>query len=179
MARYHVRANGDVGRCSARIKCPFSNEEGVDHVNGKKNAERLVEKKLSETNSVVPSSKAKKQYTTLADVDKDQQKEMAPWRKRVSRDQYMALSVHNTLRDKDDSLTRLYDYYGDRLKDASKVLSEEDFEQRSKEIQQRVESFEELVKKDGSVLEDFDKHRKIIDGLDKEKRRIRKEEEVR
>ena len=45
MVRYHVRADGSMGVCTAQEgNCPFSGEEGTKHFTNKAEAERYSEK---------------------------------------------------------------------------------------------------------------------------------------
>lgn len=46
---YHVNSKGDVGRCSARINCPFGGDSGQDeHFNTPEEAREFAEKKTAE-----------------------------------------------------------------------------------------------------------------------------------
>ena len=48
MVRYHVRADGSMGVCTAKEgHCPFSGEEGTKHFTNKAEAERYSEKMIA------------------------------------------------------------------------------------------------------------------------------------
>lgn len=47
MARYHVRADGSMGVCTAKEgHCPFGGEEGTKHFTNKTEAQRCSEERI-------------------------------------------------------------------------------------------------------------------------------------
>ena len=67
MARYHVRADGSMGVCTARSgQCPFGSEEGTRHFTSEARARAYSEERVKEMNPVTP--RLKRYHRTFMDM---------------------------------------------------------------------------------------------------------------